>query len=378
MGATINEIQEASNTDIKMNQDTKEAGYSYAIVTSIKNVEADLDTAERLINEKIAGGGGGGGGGGGMQQGNQPLPTPAGNETKELRVDKVHVGGLIGKGGEVIRGMTSEAGCQIQIDQTSPGEQATVIIGPGSVEQVQRAEDLINAKIMEKSWGKGGCGGMGGMRPMGGYGPRPGGLGAVPPPMGCGMEGGLGMPRPPGMGGMPGNVPRPPLPLNLPPGKGGPMNNSFGGGCGGCGCGGGCGGCGCGGCGGCGCGGCGGCGCGGKGAWNGGGSYGGCGGPGCGGCGCGGGLGGGPGLGGGGLGGGGLGGGGMGGGGLGGGGLGGGGLGGGGLGGGGLGGGGLGGAPMGGGPMGGGLGGGCGGGCYGKGGPPQWGGQQGW
>eukprot|EP00913_Durusdinium_trenchii_P011671 g10960.t1 len=31
MGATINEIQEASNTDIKMNQDTKEAGYSYAV-----------------------------------------------------------------------------------------------------------------------------------------------------------------------------------------------------------------------------------------------------------------------------------------------------------------------------------------------------------
>ena len=29
--------------------------FSEAIVTSIKNVEGDLDTAERLINEKIAG-----------------------------------------------------------------------------------------------------------------------------------------------------------------------------------------------------------------------------------------------------------------------------------------------------------------------------------
>lgn len=49
-----------------------------------------------------------------------PLPTPAGNEMKELRVDKVEprvvsigrtleavVGSLIGKGGEVIRSAAS-------------------------------------------------------------------------------------------------------------------------------------------------------------------------------------------------------------------------------------------------------------------------------
>lgn len=55
-----------------------------------------MDTAERLINEKIAGPGDvplgskgldwAGGGPGGMLG---PLPTPAGNEMKELRVDKV-------------------------------------------------------------------------------------------------------------------------------------------------------------------------------------------------------------------------------------------------------------------------------------------------
>lgn len=170
MGATINEIQEASNTDIKMNQDTKEAGYSYAIVTSIKNVVGDLDTAERLINEKIAGGGGGGnkGGGGGMAQ---PLPTPAGSETREMRVEKAHVGSLIGKGGEVIRMMTSEAGCQIQIDQSQSGEGATIILGPGSAEQVQKAEDLINAKIVEKFGNKGG-----GPRPPMGMGRPPNSL----------------------------------------------------------------------------------------------------------------------------------------------------------------------------------------------------------
>lgn len=55
MGATINEIQDASNCDIKMNQDTKESGFSYCICTSLKNSQVDLDTAERLIKEKIAG-----------------------------------------------------------------------------------------------------------------------------------------------------------------------------------------------------------------------------------------------------------------------------------------------------------------------------------
>lgn len=152
MGATINEIQEAAGCDIKMNQDTKELGYSFAICTSLKNNQADLDKAEMLINEKIAGAPA-------ARAAAAPLPTPQGGETKEIRVEKQYVGMLIGKGGETIRLMQAEAGCQIQIDQSDPGEYASITFGPGSSEQVARGEKVVMDKIAEKQGNQGGYGG---------------------------------------------------------------------------------------------------------------------------------------------------------------------------------------------------------------------------
>merc|ERR1712008_278543 len=57
-----------------------------------------------------------------------------GKEIKELRVDDIYVGGLIGRGGEHIKTMTGEVGCKIQIDQKGGGDKAVVLIGPGSAE----------------------------------------------------------------------------------------------------------------------------------------------------------------------------------------------------------------------------------------------------
>lgn len=138
MGATVHEIQDQTRTDIKINQDTKEAGYSYAIVTSASANEADLNEAERLINDKI-----------GVHTSSVVGAGNSGMNVKELRVDDFCVGGLIGKGGEHIKVMTSEAGCKIQIDQKGNGQQARVTIGPGSAEQIEKAEKMVNDKCEE-------------------------------------------------------------------------------------------------------------------------------------------------------------------------------------------------------------------------------------
>ncbi|CAK0795632.1 unnamed protein product [Prorocentrum cordatum] len=45
MGASVNEMQAQTRCDIKMNQDTKEHGYSFAVITSVE----DLDACEKLI-----------------------------------------------------------------------------------------------------------------------------------------------------------------------------------------------------------------------------------------------------------------------------------------------------------------------------------------
>lgn len=211
MGSTINEIQDASNTDIKLNQDTKDAGYSYAIVTSTTGDEAALDKAEQMITEKIAGAPPVAARPLGMPPPFAPVAAAApmalpGQETKEIFVDKCHVGRLIGKGGEYIRSMTNDAGCNIQIDQNQPGEQALVSIGPGTLEQVAKAEELVHAKIAERSnqskpsnpmpvFGGGAmpCGGLGTGCSGGPFGMGSGCLGG-----GCG-GGNYVSPRPPGM-----------------------------------------------------------------------------------------------------------------------------------------------------------------------------------
>merc|ERR1740129_636010 len=168
MGATVNDIQDKAKCDIKMNQDTKEAGYSFAIVTA--HSEASLDEAERLIKEKLGEGaksapplammpsGPMGLMGMGLPKPPMPIPTlptvpqpvlPKQGETKEIKVDDSCVGGLIGKGGEHIKTMTAKVGCKIQIDQTPGGEKATITIGPGSAEQIALAEKLVDEKCKE-------------------------------------------------------------------------------------------------------------------------------------------------------------------------------------------------------------------------------------
>lgn len=51
MGMTIQEIQDKCKCDVKINQDTKALGHSFAIVTS--QLESNLDEAEKLIKNKI-------------------------------------------------------------------------------------------------------------------------------------------------------------------------------------------------------------------------------------------------------------------------------------------------------------------------------------
>lgn len=148
MGATVHEIEDLSKCHIKINQDTKEAGYSFAIVTNNGSDDSALDEAERLINEKIAESGLALKGGP-KAAGLAILNLSGGKEVKELKVDDMYVGGLIGRGGEHIKSMTAEVACKIQIDQKGGGEKATVIIGPGSPEQIAKAEKMVNDKCAD-------------------------------------------------------------------------------------------------------------------------------------------------------------------------------------------------------------------------------------
>eukprot|EP00441_Pelagodinium_beii_P032039 CAMPEP_0197631416 /NCGR_PEP_ID=MMETSP1338-20131121/8578_1 /TAXON_ID=43686 ORGANISM="Pelagodinium beii, Strain RCC1491" /NCGR_SAMPLE_ID=MMETSP1338 /ASSEMBLY_ACC=CAM_ASM_000754 /LENGTH=522 /DNA_ID=CAMNT_0043202849 /DNA_START=38 /DNA_END=1604 /DNA_ORIENTATION=+ len=186
MGAIITNIQDQSNTDIKMDQTTRDNGYSFAIITSLMKVEKDLDKAETLILEIL----------------NEAQATPRvsgvgtplgdGLEKREFTVSSSLVGSLIGKGGETIKAMQIQAGCQIGIDQKDEGDpEALVSIGPGSAHQVALAEKLVRDKITVKNRGPPILAGMGlgpGMFSMGAK--------AAPPPVTARAGLGPGMVRP--------------------------------------------------------------------------------------------------------------------------------------------------------------------------------------
>merc|ERR1719440_1708118 len=140
MGATINDMQEQSKCEIKVNQDTKDQGFSIAIVSGTMAPGSDPDMAERLIREKIDERSDRLGGPGTEANPNEPRTT------KEMKVEDHCVGKLIGKGGENIKSMTSEAGCNIQIKQVGGGAPADVTLGPGTEAQLATAERLIMAK----------------------------------------------------------------------------------------------------------------------------------------------------------------------------------------------------------------------------------------
>lgn len=133
-------------------------------------------------------------------------PAADGLERKELKVKKLYVGALIGKGGENIKAMNTEAGCKIGIDQKDESsDEATVIIGPGTPEQLASGWRLVMSRIQElDAKGKGKPGGFGGgkgapmgvpLAPMSGPALMLGsGCGLGPPGMGaCGAAGGAGM-----------------------------------------------------------------------------------------------------------------------------------------------------------------------------------------
>lgn len=123
-----------------------EAGYSYAMITSMTRLESDLDKAVLLINEALQQAATGG-----PRTTGTGIPVGEGMEKLEFRIEAHVVGHIIGKGGSTIQAIQKQAGCQVGIDQASmDAPVALVTIGPGSLEQCQLAERLVMEKAAEK------------------------------------------------------------------------------------------------------------------------------------------------------------------------------------------------------------------------------------
>jgi len=200
-GETVRGLQAQSGANVSIDQNVPEGA---PCKVTISGAPDQVARAKAMITELLSDGGKGGGpqfGAGGS----------GGGAEKVLPIQQQHVGKIIGKGGETIKGMQNQTGARIQIDQNA--WTCTITGTPQAVEQAAQIIATITAGGDPPDYRQGpgggggygppggGYGGGGGYAPpaaggYGGYGPSPG-YGGYPPP-GYG-----GYAPPPGYGGYP-------------------------------------------------------------------------------------------------------------------------------------------------------------------------------
>jgi rRNA processing protein Krr1/Pno1 len=104
-GGTIRGLQQTTGANISIDQNVLE-GYPCKVTIS-GNPEA-VASAKAQVLQLISGEGVSG-----------PMGAPAGGAEVVLTIQQQHVGKIIGKGGETIKGMQTQTGCRIHIDQTN-------------------------------------------------------------------------------------------------------------------------------------------------------------------------------------------------------------------------------------------------------------------
>jgi far upstream element-binding protein len=193
-GTTIRSLQAQTGANLSIDQNVPDG--APCVITITGNPDA-VANAKQQINELISGT---------APAGMNTMPAPGGAE-KVLKIEQQHVGKIIGKGGETIKGMQNSTGARIHIDQT---EWTCTITGtPQAVDQAAGMIQTITAGGDPPNFGPPGAGGYGappqygggygGGYPApayGGYGPPPGYGGYAPPPS---YGGGYGAPQ--GYGG---------------------------------------------------------------------------------------------------------------------------------------------------------------------------------
>ncbi|CAE7416618.1 Khsrp [Symbiodinium natans] len=128
-GETIMGICNTTGADVKIRQETKELGYSLAIIMGHPDA---MDAAERLVRQKLG-------------------LSGTGFASKELTLQSEHVPTVMGPKGTSLARIRQQSGnLAIEIRPPDlPGMPHTAMLGPGSQEQLMVAEQLIMATLAE-------------------------------------------------------------------------------------------------------------------------------------------------------------------------------------------------------------------------------------
>jgi len=130
----------------------------------IQNISANLQQIKEAQLSALAGGSGGGGGGShyGPPAGGSGMGTgtgTGGEYSEDIRVPSVHVGRLIGRGGDMSRRLQQDSGARMSIAKV--GNPERIVTLSGTQESVQRLKAAIMSRLDEEDCRGNGGGGMG-------------------------------------------------------------------------------------------------------------------------------------------------------------------------------------------------------------------------
>jgi len=122
-------ICNATGADVKIRQETKDMGYSLAVITGHPDA---MEKAEVMVRQKL-----------GLSSG--------GAATKEILIPSEHVGAVIGpKGATIAEIRTRAGGMPVEIrPPDAVGMPHRAILGPGQQEQLLIVEHLLTGKMAE-------------------------------------------------------------------------------------------------------------------------------------------------------------------------------------------------------------------------------------
>jgi len=128
-GEVITGICNATGADVKIRQETKDMGYSLAVITGHPDA---VEKAEIMVRQKLG--------------------VPAGGAaTKEVPIPAELVGSVVGPNGVTIAEIRTKVG-GMPVEVRAPdvvGMPHRAILGPGQQEQLLAAEHLLAGKLAE-------------------------------------------------------------------------------------------------------------------------------------------------------------------------------------------------------------------------------------
>lgn len=155
-GENIKRIQSETGATVRVDPHTvDEQGNKVCTITGTKQAVTEAHSQVTQVIENAA-------------QNKRPRMQVEGGDQYRMKIPASRTGAIIGKGGETIKQIKQQSGCDIELDKNSKDQEESVFIIRGTPDKIAKARSLIDARLAHRgrdgndpSGGRGGGSGGG-------------------------------------------------------------------------------------------------------------------------------------------------------------------------------------------------------------------------